>query len=333
MNLESSFNSERISSIDKVVAKNSEEKKEAENYFVKTFSEQKWKDLEVKELEKTKEQVEIINLVNEESNRLLEKYGLEKFDITGRNIHLLNKNDFDVVFGKELEKKNINALSGFAPKGQFVVLSLEDNITKSLFVKKIFHEAGIHFKSFQAAYVKDTDRVMGQCGLLISPKLNEEKKDTYFFNINEAVTEELTKRFCNNIIKKHPDFEEETRLIEEYVENKKKEGKKINGDDIIAARKDGQKISAGRLSYRVQRNIFNTLVDKLFERNKNQFNNREEVFDIFAKSVFTGDIVGKNSWGKLIDKTFPRPDGSSTLKELAYKDANLEELKDFVDEL
>lgn len=83
------------------------------------------------------------------------------------------------------------------------------------------------------------------------------------------------------------------------------------------------------MSYGTQRKIFNTLVDKLYDRNKEQFNDREEVFDIFAKSVFTGDIVGEKSWGRLVDKTF----GNGTLKELAEKDANLVELKDFVDKL
>lgn len=214
MNPEFNYNPERISSIDKVIARTPEEKKEAENYFAETFSNQKWEDLEGKELEKTEEQIEIINLVNEETNKLLEKYGLEKFDITDRNIHLLDKNAFNDTFGKELEKANINAISGFAPKGQFAVFSLKENMTKSLFAKKMFHE-DIHFKSFQTAYVKDGNKVIGQCGLSLSPKLNEDKKDSYFFNINEAVTEELTKRFCNNIVKNHPDFAEETKLIKE----------------------------------------------------------------------------------------------------------------------
>ncbi|MFH1048743.1 MAG: hypothetical protein V1732_03710, partial [Patescibacteria group bacterium] len=265
---------------------------------------------------------------NEETNKLLEKCGLEKFDIKDRNIYLLNKNDFDDIFGKELEKGNIKAVSGFTPKGQFAVFSLRENITKSLFAKKIFHE-DIHFKSFQVAYVKDANKIIGQCGLLMSPKLNEEKKEAHFFNINEAVTEELTKRFCNNVVKKHSGFEEETKLIKEYAENKRKEGKEINEDNIIGARKDGQKISAARLSYGNQRKIFNTLVDKLYARNKEQFNDREEVFDIFAKSVFTGNIVGEKSWGRLFDKTF----GSGTLKELAQKDVDLKELKEFVDKL
>lgn len=42
MNPESNYNSERNSSIDKVIARTPEEKKEAENSFAETFSDQKW---------------------------------------------------------------------------------------------------------------------------------------------------------------------------------------------------------------------------------------------------------------------------------------------------
>ncbi len=134
MNPESNFNPERISSIDKIVARTPEEKKEAEDYFVKTFSDQRWEDLEGKELEKTEEQTEIIDMVNEETNKLLEKYGLKKFDIKDRNVHLLSKNDFDDIFGNVLERNNTKAVSFFAPKGQFAAFSLRENFRKLQFI-------------------------------------------------------------------------------------------------------------------------------------------------------------------------------------------------------
>jgi len=50
---------------------------------------------------------------------------------------------------------------------------------------------------------------------------------------------------------------------------------------------------------------------------------------LFVKSVFTGNIVSKGSWGRLIDETF----GGGTLQKIAEKDYDLKELKDFAENL
>ena len=57
-----------------------------------------------------------------------------------------------------------------------------------------------------------------------------------------------------------------------------------------------------------------------------------EVFDVIARSAFTGDIVGKKGWGRLIDETF----GNETFKNLAEIDVsfdNVEKLKEFINAL
>jgi len=96
-----------------------------------------------------------------------------------------------------------------------------------------------------------------------------------------------------------------------------------------ADKKEKVKFFPQLASYKKKRLVFNTLVDKLYNKNQDKFEDREEVFNLFAKSVFTGNIVSKGSWGRLVDETF----GSGTLQKIAERDYNPEELKDFIENL
>ena len=189
-------------------------------------------------------------------------------------------------------------------------------------------------------HISKNRAIISKTGININPKLetNVKEENKYFKNLNEAVTEELAIRFQKNVLRNHLDFEEENKLIEEYIEQKKQDGKDIDIDEISAILKktfysvdkeEKIKLFPRRMSYKRERIILNTLIDKLYDKNQNQFENREEVFDLFVKSAFTGNIVSKGSWGKLIDETF----GNGTLQKIAEKDYNLEKLKDIVESL
>lgn len=57
------------------------------------------------------------------------------------------------------------------------------------------------------------------------------------------------------------------------------------------------------ISYKQERGILNTLIDKIFNKNQEKFKEREDVFEIFAKAMLTGNIL---PIGRLIDETFGR---------------------------
>jgi len=75
--------------------------------------------------------------------------------------------------------------------------------------------------------------------------------------------------------------------------------------------------------YEEQRSIFNTLVDTLYERNKNDFKSRDEVFDMFVKAHFTGNIY---ELGKMIDRSF----GKGTFRKIGELDKDTEEQEKFI---
>ena len=91
-------------SIDRIISGTKEERKEVEDFYSEKFSNPRIEKIERVELKKSAEQIEIINLVNDETNKLLEKYGLERFDIGPDNVHLLNKNDYENFRGNKKNK-------------------------------------------------------------------------------------------------------------------------------------------------------------------------------------------------------------------------------------
>lgn len=331
MNPESKFCPESISSIDKVVARTSEEKKEVDGYFAEKFLEQKSE--KVAEITKSEEQIKLINFINDETNNLLEKYGLEKFDVSPDYIHILSKEDFRDLFGKSDKEKT--AYGNYHPLGQAIAIDQSKVYPKTAFTHILFHEL-LHFKSHQIAHkIEDNKYDLQQRGTAIF--LKGEK--SYFANLDEFIIEELTIRNQKKIIGNEPDFKKEKDAIQEYVEQKKKEGKQVDEDELMSVRKviayspDNKKqfikFKKRNAAYRNARGVYNNLIDKIYARNMESFTDREEIFDLFAKSVFTGNIVGEKSWGRLVDKTF----GSGTLKQLAEKDSDLKDLKKIVDKL
>jgi hypothetical protein len=68
------------------------------------------------------------------------------------------------------------------------------------------------------------------------------------------------------------------------------------------------------------------LLDKLYEKNTDQFSNREEVFNVFAKAMLTGNIL---PLGRLVDGTF----GRGTLRKIGELDHDVQALEEFVESL
>ncbi len=312
------------SSIKKIVGDVEKEKKEEiKKEFAKIFNEQKFECLKKKEIEKTAEQIETIKFINDETNKLLEKYGLPKFNISSDNVHILEEKDYKPEAG------------WYMPYYQSVFLYI-NRIPKEFrnsnlsFANFIFHKF-IHFKSFQSIrYLESqkrktiadkTDRA--QTGL----RFQKKSGDVIFDNLNEGITEELTKKFHKDILEKHPLFSKKIEENKKILKETEAEGKidKSIIDDVYDI-EEAEGMNHGMIyMYLQQRKVLNNLIEKLYSKNTDKFENKEEVFDLFAKSVFTGKL----NWGKLVNRTF----GKGTFKKLAQVDENVDKLEKFVSNL
>lgn len=68
------------------------------------------------------------------------------------------------------------------------------------------------------------------------------------------------------------------------------------------------------------------MIDKILERNSEKFQDREEIFEVFAKGMMTGNILPV---GRLIEKTF----GNGTLRRIGELDQDIKAQEDFVSSL
>lgn len=311
--------SEKSSSFERVVGSGLEEADKVNilRSMAERFDDQKFEELEGLERKKNSEELQIISLTNEATNALRRTYGLESFTIPADNIHIV-----------EAAKWQEEVASIFSPLHQGIVM--EEERSRLVLAERTFHEL-VHFKSYGALHIREEDRVLDEyrSGLVVRRRSDGKH---YFDSLNEAVTEELTKRF----IESHSDnplFKEE---IEATAEIKKQnpdavdsEGNPFFREDTfyvsVTGEKEGEKLLEGaEFTYREEREVLHVLIDKLYQKKTEEFRDREEVFDLFARSMFTGNIL---PLGRLIDRTF----GKGTFRKIG--EAELEEQKRIVEQL
>ena len=326
---------EKFSSFERVVGNVSEtEKGQILQEKGERFDDQVFESLKGKEREKTPDELEIISLANGATNEVRQKYGLENFDIPPENIHVITEEAWPREKGVAFYN---SMLQGIATREQ---------PAKIVFMKKVFHEM-LHFKSYNALQVttgENPELDEYRVGLTVHTR---DGKSMYFVNLNEAVTEEMTKRFAANFFD-NPLFAGEAKqtkdVIARYPRAVTGSGELLFDNDTFYAEVDSKKTwgeAVGRLfgtqekpkkittegfTYQSERKILNTLIDKILERNHDKFQDREEVFEIFSKGMMTGNIL---PIGRLIEKTF----GNGTLRRIGELDQDMKTHEEFVNSL
>lgn len=277
---------EKLTSFDRVIGPISEiEKDDILIDSEEAFKNQTFKELAGQEREKSAEEIQIINLANEAINKIRNEYNLPTFNIPAENIHVIKEEDWTQT-GKAY----------FSPLTQSICVKSTES--KLIFLEKVTHEI-IHFKSYSALQITNTEepRVDGyRLGLSI---ISRDGKTTYFEKLDEAVTEELTKKVVLELMN-GPLFNNE-------------------GDKT-------EQTKANLFTYKEEREFLNNLIDKIFEVNKEKFKNKDELMEIFYKGMLNGNIF---PLAKLVDSSF----GKGSFRRLGELDQKLKEKKDFIESL
>jgi len=305
---------EKFSSIERVVGKvTKEDKAEIINIMGSTFENQDFKDKSLTEAEREKipKEIEIINLADNATNEIRKKYGMKKFDIPPKNIHIIKKDSWDT-------DDNEGRLIGgyFDQKGQRIIM--RESLNRIRFMKTVFHEM-LHFKSYNALQVENVSNSKVEPYRSGISGASRNYSTGYLHSINEAVTEELTKRFSSKLYD-NPIFAEEVSKTKEALaaHSTNIQGKPLPKnayEDVYYASDSKFGLQCFEHTYKSERDALQLLIDKLFERNKENYNNQEEIFELFAKGFMTGNIL---PIGKLIDKTF----GKGTLRKIGDNNKN-----------
>ncbi|MDE2001453.1 MAG: hypothetical protein KGI60_02715 [Patescibacteria group bacterium] len=324
------------SSIERVVGVPPEGEREIMKGMAETFDAQDIEKLKTKEREKTKEELVVIDLANDATNALRREYGMDDFDVPAKNVHIIPR--------KKWPKEMAHELGSCLELDQAIIIR-EETQSRIQFLTTAIHEL-LHFKSYTALRMTGGKEESGAVGIgRYRNGLSTVSRDgaqVYFTALNEAITQELSKRLLEEVLvreRESPLFAEEIQNTETVVRRyggvRTSDGRRLIPpgtlyaaprsskpvEDISDYLSRGGSVDVKALTYSWQRRILVSLVKNIYQKHADQFKNESEVFDVFARAYMTGDLL---PMGRLVEETY----GKGSFKKLATLDLGDEKASD-----
>ncbi len=259
------------------------------------------------EREKTAQEIEIIKGILQHMPAFCDRYGVIPLTITPEHIHFVEKTE------EEMQQMYPTENGLVVTALQFIVIFPTHVRLKD--AENVVHEL-IHTTAFNSITFSQGKVNLRRSGFEIHSR---QGNIFYFSEINEAVTEELTRRFDDLYFHLIPELEEDVRVRE--VRRKELSDKGIDEKELVTCttiqRLDGMwEHTDYRYAYREVRKQLAAIIDEIYERNKLNFATKEDVFMLFVKASLKGDLLpvarviegtyGKGSFRKLGEKTKKR---------------------------
>ena len=314
-----------------IVGNLSSEQKETVMFYQQYIVAQSILTLAENEREKTEEDYLMIDRAGRELTLLRGRFGLPPLVFSPDAVHFIDS-DHILDNGKVLG-------GGLSPYEQMV----HSGTWKSPAIRMevLFHELA-HLNSY-AAFQEELDKDDGgidvgvyRLGLEVHKReLRNGKREGYLRWMNEAVTEELTRKFILSLKLDDPEFGYVAALRKSHIEHYFKthpEFAEQYGNtpeevaDIEPVRDAEGKSPVVRFAYPDERMMLYSLFDKLYERNPEQFAGKtqeevhEELFDMLTRAMFTGNIL---PFGRLFNDTF----GRGKFREFAHLQTTEEQVE------
>jgi hypothetical protein len=298
----------RESGFSKVVGATPEEEKEILEKVKKIFKDQ---PVESFEKEKSPEEFEIIKSTLEKMPEFVERYGGAPVPLRPEHIHILDVGQLDEERKKEMEKSKEGGF--YLPNHQSIgIFSHESKLKEA---ERIVHEA-LHFNSFQSGTLKKPEGLsaLRRIGVRV---FSEDNKEIYFYDIDEAVIAELERRFDQEYFESISPLAEEIERRKEFVADHLKRYPEDAEDVKEIALVQTKRLESGLCKttvetypYPDEREKLNRIIDDIYQRNKDKFSSKEDVFNIFARAVLTGRLL---KVARLIEQTF----GKGSFRKIA----------------
>lgn len=307
----------RESGVSSIVGIEPEQVAEVMAKYKKAFEGHSGKTLETKPIElferdKTSEEVETMGTILGNIKPFVEHYQGVPVDVTLSHIHMLEKHKLD-----ERTKKLTAEQDGFyEPEQQFIAIFDSGNNLKN--AQLLVHEL-LHFNSFHTLEKTHTGVKIGYSGFERSHYNQKGIRDAMYFNeINEAMVEELVKRFDKQYFRSIPHISEKVNARDQLIAQKlitNPEDKDTLEYISLFEVKDsgfGMARVEGHAARFKERKALNELLVAIYGKNKDRFASPEDVFYIFATAFMTGDF---SEVQKLVEKT----DGKGSFKRLGER--------------
>jgi hypothetical protein len=307
----------RESGFDRIVGASQEQELDALEAFKEVFD----TNFNIKgEKPKSPEQTRGIEAISRYMFPFLEKYGVKALNIRPDQIHFMEKRDLPESLRKIYGESN----GVYEADNQWIIIFGSDQNLKTVTAKTIAHEM-IHFNSFKSLTYNQDD-----CSAQ-SRRIGVQLKSggfMHFRKLNEAITEELAIRFAVEYFDKIEYTSDAITSAREAYRPLLESGAKITtismtgGEDVSSDVDLLQKLDpnfiesalsfGGETSYLSERANLHQMMEDIFNKNKDQFKNKDEVFAIFLNAALKGRLLplarilnstyGKGSFSKLAEE-------------------------------
>lgn len=239
-----------------------EQIKNAAEILHKIFFEEGSRKIDDFELKKTERDIELIKIVNDAILGYLKKLERSKnIDIPLDNIHFLEEGGVEKYTNGRLRTGSHASLLGS------ILIERRSDIETAL---TLFHESW-HAKVYQAIQFTNTNELDDyRSGILIRSRDGNQR---WFYYLEEALTGLMTKRFYEEVILRHPFFEEELNKTKETPDTTRVE----EAEDL------------------------DQFIRKIFEQNKDDFKDKNAILTLFYNAQVNGRLL---PLARLIEKTF-----------------------------
>jgi len=245
--------------------------------------------IEIFEREKSEEELSLIETILKNIPGFIKKYDGKPLDMQPENFHFLETKSHDKDGS---EKKYASLPAGFhLPGTTFIGILPQRNRYAKAFT--LIHEA-LHSNAFYSLTYSEVDTkkkfIPRRAGFKIFRRKTGEE---YFDMIDEAIIEKLTIRFFDKYIEFDPAFAVSIELDSDNDEHAKTEAACSPNVEII-----------------------DKITEVIYRKNKADFESKDQVFDIFAHAVMTGNILPA---ARLIKKTYGNRTSFAEFGELTKK--------------
>lgn len=265
----------------KIYSKTDQEKEDVGRVLKERFERQ---EPEAAERSKTEEEVELIKDVNLKLKEFVEGFGGQWLDIKPQNVHLIEVDKLSEITRKEFEESGWSAYT--EPLTGRMLLFLETP-SKLKLAQNLVHEM-LRLNSFASVKIiqKKNKKFVdyGRAGLEFFIKDGER----LFNELNEAVNTELQLKFEEKFFDGLNYTKDEWVKIKRFKEFLRSRGENDLADNLAAMDEKSKPLFYG---YSDLREVLKTFIGEIYEKNKDRFNSKDDIFKLFAQAAIGGQIL------------------------------------------
>jgi hypothetical protein len=257
------------------------------------------------EVQKTPQQLAVLDFVNEETGKLMKEFGQEPCKIPHENYHLLPSEMYEKIRGRSEDTAAANVYKqGIIFKNERYQNDLL-NFGLSAFHESLHLLAQLKLEVNQSKNTDETDTTVYRTGVSVhtlQKDIDRYSQHEHFKGLHEAIVSKSTDKFVKKLLK-NPLLKKERRWLEsksfKNLRRKKSLEVGLNEEEIIWINEDGKNFQS--ISYPIHQRVLQYICEEIQKKFPGKYKSSEKVFEEFQKAHFTGKLF---EIARITEKTF-----------------------------